>query len=313
MGDDHNANVGDEQLPKAQHFVPRLLLRRFTHRPLDDYPPTEVYDLATHRRFRTSIRNVAQETHFHNHRRSDGSVESLEPWLDNEVEGPAAAALAGLTAARDVRSMSRTEREVIARFVATLSVRSSFARFEISETPKVILALLEAHGERVATALRAELLSNRDDDVEVHKGVIRDVAEMAPALARQRWLLAEPPLGREFCSSDNPVVRFNPVDLEPYGNGGLLSFGMQLHVALAPDLLLAVLDARHYDVKEGGVEHYSDENLLHYNAILAATARRFLFSRSGDFDVRPGMYQGGPMVTVGDDGIVRTGAIGGSR
>ena len=83
------------------------------------------------------------------------------------------------------------------------------------------------------------------------------------------------------------------------GNGGLLSLGMQLHVALSPSLLLAILDSRFYDMREGGTERYSDDNLLHYNGMLAAMAHRFLFSRSGDFDVRPGMYRGGPRVQIG--------------
>lgn len=286
-------------LPKAQHYVPRLLLRQFTHRPLEEYPPTEVYDLAGGKRFRTSIKNIAQEIHFYNHHDDNGNVLSLEPWLNEKVEGPAAAALAALSAAGDVRALLPPQREAIAKFVATLAVRCSFARDEISEMPKALLQFLEARGDVVAPAFRAQLDTNRDSDVAVHNGVIEDIARLAPALAAQRWLLAEAPPGREFCSSDNPVVRFNPLDLGAYGNGGLLSLGMQLHVAISPNLLLMLLDARHYHIQEGGSERYSKDNLLHYNALLAAMAHRFLFSRSGDFDVRPGMYRGGPRVQIG--------------
>jgi hypothetical protein len=285
-------------LAKRQHWVPRLLLRNFTSSPAQDDPPIHVYDLDSGRVFKTSIKNVAQETHFYNTREPGARRETLESWLQTNVEGPAAAVITRLLRSRSVLGMSEDEKVSLARFVATLAVRGQRERQEIEAEPRELLDLFDSHGETLTDELRQQLEA-KSDSVAIHNDVIEDIADLAPMMARMSWRLACPPTGRNFCSSDNPVLRFNALDGEPYGNLGLLSPGIQLHLGLSPELTLALVDPT-YGPSSDEVEVLSEGDLLALNAALAAEATRHLFGRSkNDFDVRPDMRDGRRRVVIG--------------
>jgi hypothetical protein len=285
-------------IAKRQHWVPRFLLRNFTEKPKDKNPQIEVYDLNANKTFKTPIMNVAQEKHFYNTQQRGAAHETLETWLCTHVEDPAAPVLESLLQLRSVLGLSDTERLALARLVVTLAVRVRRTRTEIAEFPKALLDFFDSHGETLIPELRREIEADADSTA-IHNGVIEDIAKIAPDVARMSWRLVSPPAGREFCSSDNPVLRFNELDADPYGNLGLLCRGIQLHLALAPDLLLLLVDPDIYGPSSDDIAVGQEPNLLAYNASLAAEATQFLFSRSGDFDVRPNMRTGSRRILIG--------------
>jgi Protein of unknown function (DUF4238) len=278
-------------IAKKQHYVPQLLLRRFTPNPDSKQPKTCVYDLARGTKYNALIKNVAHSIGFYN-APNGGEVETLETWLGANVETPAGAALARLIESQSVLELSSDDRLAIAKFVATLAVRGRVEREEIEAFPSQLLEFLEARGETLAPGLKQQLQSAGDGPA-IHNSIIQEIAKLGPALAQMGWRLARPPQGREFCSSDSPVVRFNPIDSGPYGNLGLLCRGIQLQLAVAPEWLLLIADPTVYGTSSGGIDLMTEDHLLHYNSLLAGSARQFLFSRSGDFDVREGMYRAG--------------------
>jgi len=286
-------------LPKRQHWVPKLLLRNFTEFPSQDDPPLQVYDLNSGKVFKTSIKNVAQETHFYNTQEPGARRDTLEPWLSSNVEGPAGSAIERLVRARSVLGMSDEEKVSLARFVATLAVRGQRERHEIEEEPRELLDFFDSHGETLTDELR-QAIEAKADAVAIHNDIIEDVAELAPTMAKMSWRLGRPPAGRNFCSSDNPVLRFNVLAAEPYGNLGLISRGIQLHLALSPELMLALVDPTTYGPSSDEAKLLSEHDLLAYNAALAAEASRHLFAlSSNDFDVRPDMRDGRRRIVIG--------------
>jgi CheY-specific phosphatase CheX len=84
----------------------------------------------------------------------------------------------------------------------------------------------------------------------------------------------------------------------PRGNLGFLCRGIQIQVALSPELALMIGDPSTYGVDADEIDQLTEDNLLHYNSLLAGWAHRWLYSRSGDFDVRPGMYRSGPRFAI---------------
>ncbi len=172
-----------------------------------------------------------------------------------------------------------------------------FARREIESLPALLFKHLAARGHQPDDRLVVGLRSDREETVAIHNAVIKDITATAPRLASMSMRLYSPPQGREFCTSDNPVLRYNPVDAGPRGNLGLFSPGIQIIVPLSSDLLLSIVDPA-YGGEGNAVERFTPDNLLFYNGLLAGFAHRYLFSRSGDFDVRSGMYQSGPRLVI---------------
>jgi hypothetical protein len=66
---------------KLQHYVPQLLLRRFSVDPTAKNPPLFKLDLKTGRTSRTSVKNEAAITHYH--RPEEGS--GIPPGLVEET------------------------------------------------------------------------------------------------------------------------------------------------------------------------------------------------------------------------------------
>ena len=161
-----------------------------------------------------------------------GKSDSLESWL-GEVESQGTPALRRLYEGRSVRALRTRDRLRLARFVASLGVRGPHARNEIDRLPALLFKHLASRGHQPDDRLLVGLQSDREEIVAIHNAVIKDITAAAPRLASMSMRLFSPPHGREFCTSDNPVLRYNPVDAGPRGNLGLFSPGIQIIVPLS--------------------------------------------------------------------------------
>ncbi len=281
-----------------QHFVPQFVLRHFAQ-----FAPSRskrkhrvtVLDLQTNKTFVASLSRVAGANRFYDYLTRLGKAESIDPFL-TDIEGLTAPAWQKLVSARTVTVLSQAEREALALFIATLAVRGPATRAVIQTVPDLVIQELRRRGED--TSLIEKWLQRQPgDDEAIHANSIRTVAEIFPVIAARVWCLYAPPRGRYFCTSDSPLVRFNELDYGPRGKLGLLQSGITLELALAPELLLIVVDPRVYTLTEGEMGSFTEEDMLRYNTHLAWFANRYLYARLvEDFDVRPGMWRAAHML-----------------
>jgi hypothetical protein len=290
----------DSSKASHQHFVPQFILRKFAQLTPSGSKKKHritVFDLQTNKIFVASLSRVAGANRFYDYTIRSGKVESVDPLLTN-IEGLTAPAWQKLVNARTATALSKVECEALALFIATLAVRGPATRAVIQAVPSLVIRELRRRGEDTSL-IEKWLQGQPGDDETIHANSIRILAEVFPVIAARIWRLYAPPHGRFFCTSDSPVVRFNDLDYGPRGKLGLLQPGITLEVALAPDLLLLVVDPQVYALTEGPVESLTEENLLHYNGHLAWFANRYLYARSAeDFDVRPGMWHGSPHIEI---------------
>ncbi len=243
---------------KRQHYVAKSYLELFGVRAGSEYR-LHVYDLKEARRFATSAYRIAKEFGFYD-TSFRGRKDSLESWL-GEIESQGAPALRRLHESRSVRGLRAKDRLRLAQFVASLAVRGPYARSEIGSLPALLFKHLAARGHQPDDRLVVGLRSDREETVAIHNAVIKDITATAPRLASMSMRLYSPPQGREFCTSDNPVLRYNPVDAGPRGNLGLFSPGIQIIVPLSSDLLLSIVDPA-YGGEGSAVERFTPDNLL---------------------------------------------------
>jgi hypothetical protein len=282
-----------------QHFVPRFVLRQFAEKAgnKESKYRMNVYDLAEGTIFTASLGRIAGSNSFYDYRARTGKIESVDPFLTN-IEGLTAPAWKKLVETRDIAALGEGERLALALFITSLVVRGPSTRAMIQALPSLALEELKRRGDDTSY-IEGWLRGEPGDDERIHANNIVNIARVYPAIAERVWKLYAPPPGRRFCSSDNPVVRNNDLDYGPMGKLGLLQTGVILQVALSPDLLLLIAESGIYPISEGPVEEYTEDNLLHYNYLLAFFGHKHLYARSrSDFDVRPGMWRGKPHIEI---------------
>jgi hypothetical protein len=240
---------------------------------------------------------VAHEKGFSDFTDKKGKPHSIEEWL-SRIESAVAAPIKKLIVRPVVQALARQDRVALAQFLSVLAVRTKSIREEETAFPRALLDEFERRGEVLSEDLRREIEgASANDAAVIHASTIQKISDLAPKLASRSWLLFTPPAGREFCTSDNPVLRFNPFD-DAAGNLGLLCPGICLQLALSPSLLLCIIDP--VLCPDGSsAQMLCPDDLLHYNALLAASAHRFLISLSGGFDVRSDMRSGGRYIQFG--------------
>lgn len=285
------------------HFVPRFVLREFAN--LSSNPRKHKYrvavcDLQDNKTFTANVDRVAGQTKFYDYSTRSGKLDSIEPTL-TKIEGVTAPAWRKLIAMRTCSALSADERSALSLFIVTLLVRGPATRAEITALPGKVTKELTARGENT-TELERWLTGESGDDERVHVNIVREIGNIYPHIAARDWRLCRPPSGRRFCTSDNPVLRYNEIDYGPMGNLGLLQFGITLQVALSPELLLLIVDPRAYQLPGSEVIQFDEDNLLHYNSMLAFWAHRYLYAQDpDDFEVRSGMRHPGSKVVIGPD------------
>ena len=285
-----------------QHFVPQLLLRRFaaeSGRKSRKSYQVWVRDLSDNRVYRTNIRNVAAPNFFYDYVTFSGDQDSADPWIRRleDLTGPA---ISKLVRSADTHALSQEEREVVAAFVACQSTRGIATRFDLEILPEKLREAL-SRGGPIGEEVE-ELLSPDDpnDAKASHAGaMVEIVRESYLAISKRPWLLHRPCSGKRFCTSDNPVLRYNELDSGPRGNTGLLCTGVVLCLALSSDLALTIVEPSHYNIKEGGMGVLTQENLDHYESLLTIFAHKEIYAlRDTDLEIPADAWRPGPKFEI---------------
>lgn len=288
--------------PKAQHYLPRFYLRGFgVQKGRQHY--VHVWDLAEERAFYTSVKRIGHGVGFYDVRVHEGVKITLEPHLARLEAQWFAPALVRLLRTRDPAGLTAEDRAAIAAFIATTHLRGPALReFLVQATEGARDALARKIG-RPLTEDEVQRLALRpltQDELTYLSGnlIFRTGGTLAQIIVTMKWVLGAPPPGRTFPTSDNPVVLYNPLPPPgPISNIGFACKGIQVFFPVSADFVLLAYHEEDYPHLEG-VLQFEDENLLHLTDLLVTYASRFVISRDGRLELRPGMKRAGRRVEV---------------
>ena len=318
---------------RLQHYVPQFLLQRFT----DQAGALAVYDKKNGRSFSTGPRAVAAESFFYDLEIDEG-VLTLESGLA-EVEGQSAQIIDHIHRDESLAELSPDDRAMLAYFVAIQSLRTQHQRANVQHLSQLLIERVN----RVVPPDRPEAklpVPTEGDVKRMTMALILDGAkDIALILVEKPWILACAP-DEDLYIGDNPVAMHNERDFGVYGNIGFAVPGVEIHMPLSPrftlfipcksveaqtrkltaDLdLLRRLNPRAWEELQTRVEpakallkaidecvplDLRPENVERENSLQVGYAGRWVFSRTGDFELVKRMiaddprHQGGPFGTV---------------
>lgn len=279
---------------KRHHFIPRFLLQNFTdgarriyvHARDDEWTPRQ-----------TTVDRAGLERYLYApgpgiESDRDPTDDTVEKWLDKEIDTPAAPVIERLTSGAPIADLSPDECHALANFVAVLDMRTPAVRDLL--VPEFHAAAVGAISDTALT--RREL---RKQGIHATKREIRQreagygkpaAAGMAkPAwlsyiqesrgLARmnvkaRRWLMIDAPNGTEFITSDLGIAksRLGPLSPDPWAMGTALGLAHWV-VPLSSRRALTVTPAGYPELLSP-----SRELVVATNRRLCRDARRFVFS-----------------------------------
>jgi hypothetical protein len=284
-----------------QHFVPRFVLRHFSTPGKDAGKRQRIvaYDLKVRKSFQASLMKVGASHDFYEFVTGTGLNLSIDPFL-TDIEHVTAPVWRKLAESQRLDALDAHEREGLALFIITLSARGPATRATIEGMPSMVLEALRRRGEDTKKMEQWFGARSKEQDADIHASSIVYVAQHYKRIAARTWILFRPPAGKRFCTSDSPVTQFNEFHYGPGGNLGLLTRGICLQIAITPVLMLLIVDGEAYGLRE--VDQVFDstaDNLLHYNALLARFAHRYLYASSSlDFEIPEGQWIPDPMYVI---------------
>lgn len=218
---------------KKHHFVTQAQLRHF--KIADGKYSVFVFDKQTGRSFQSPIKNAGSENHFNTV--TLGETKWNFEHLFDEVDSRSAKLVAQIVDSESLVWMSADDKESLADFVAVQLLRTRFGRTE----PKAIVAALRNLTEQMGYDPYEDPTMALPSEAHVRLIAVDSFLNRDPhrtSLLRLIPSLHRSDLDVPFVISDHPVVRYNPF---PYGDNGLSSLGITVHIPLTPSMTLTML------------------------------------------------------------------------
>ncbi|MCP4614538.1 MAG: DUF4238 domain-containing protein [Planctomycetes bacterium] len=236
---------------KRQHYVPKLLLRRFA---VDD--KIRVYDLDEDREYTTSIINTAVASRFYNENVEENQF-STESWLAR-LEGNAASVITKLVDDPDsIVSLTTDEEFSIARFLVAQRFRTPSFR---DYNDKISASLLHDIKDMCKKQIYHQYSKKEADDIwkkvenkpdhfwfnepepqqpaAITNFILGEVQGYANLLRAAPWRIGIAPATIRLYTSDNPVAGYlRPV--RPWWEGAAFA-SLDYFIPLSPEVLLKI-------------------------------------------------------------------------
>lgn len=282
---------------KKHHYVTQAQLRHFSHD--EDRSKLFVFDKTNGRSFPSTVKNSGSENHFNTIIEGEERL-NFENLFD-QADTNGGLMVNQINERRSLNWMEEPDLLNLADLGTIQLLRTKLSRETpgvLAEQMREILAEFGADLEDPALALPTE---NDAKLGTVRSFINRDVN--LSAFVRLYPGLVEPKGTARFVISDHPVVFSNPF---PYGDHGLKSQGIMVHLPLSPTLLLTwhcptivdrlshllvgkstdqqALRAYAEGLTKGRPVQIDDVEVERYNALQFAQSRRFIFAHSNSFD-----------------------------
>jgi hypothetical protein len=303
------------ELPKIQHYVPRLILKNFC---IEDNDHLFVFDKPNGEVFQTNIKNIAAEKGFYD-LELDGLTATVEFSL-SELEGNVSPIIRRIIDEESLVNISMAERKLLSYFFAAQLVRVKQVRNTYKQVNSVVTDLVEKLG---FDPKDNPDLNKDEDDFKASSilGLENMVNELAPYFLNKDWILFKAPDNFLYYISDNPVTLHNNIDYGPIGNLGLAVKGIQIYFPISKSYSLGFICKSYKEIVDNNIEklgllkkfekdikpntyqehletlNYKNcietgiafqsksENVIHKNFLQVINSTRFLFSANDDFDL----------------------------
>jgi hypothetical protein len=316
---------------KNQHYVPQFMLRSFAD------PESRVlhtFDKKSRRVFAANPRNLAAENYFYEFEAGAGSI-TLEPGLA-DLESRTAAVLGRIIDTESLTGLSPEDRVLLSIFFAVQFTRTQQVRANMIEMNRQLGEWLKGMGFDPQQVKGFKALDEESAKLLAMRMTDESRREFAPHFLLKSWVLVRNATDVPFLLSDNPVALHNSQPATGlYGNLGLTSPGIEIHVPLTPrlafnllcpsfekqvrrsyDLLIQLTThnipefMRHKDayaftrsfiaaVDRGEPLEFSSEYVLRENALQVRNGERWLFSSKPDFSLALEMLDEHPELAGG--------------
>lgn len=285
-----------------QHYVPQLLLKGFCE---NNSKRVWVFEKETSRVFPSNIRNVACQRGFYDFVVNNEMI-SFDSSL-GKLEDDTAGLLDRVRSTTSVSWLSRSERIILATFVAAQFIRTDARRKMYHQLTERMYSSLEARNAAQSLLAALRPLTEEEAKQESILMLPKLTAELAPHVLEKRWVLNVAPNQSPLLIGDAPVAMDNTVGSRIL-NRPSLGFavpGVEIYLPISHRLCLmflcpsieeslknANLGASAYsdpevkslrDSLQAGVIHLNEANVEHSNSLQVANAERFVFGRSNHF------------------------------
>lgn len=221
---------------KNHHYVPQFLLRQFAE---PSSRALYTFDKRTLKVFATNPRNVAAENHFYEVETDWGKV-TMEPGLA-DLETRAAATLRPVIEAESIAVLKPEDRVLLSVFFAVQFTRTRQQRESMLDMNQQIGEWLKDFGLDPDKVEGFKTMGEEDAKLLAMKMTDESRRDMSPHFLLKTWILVRNNTGDPLILSDNPVALHNSQPAGFYGNLGLTSEGIEIHIPITPRLSLNLM------------------------------------------------------------------------
>jgi hypothetical protein len=252
------------ELPKLQHYVPQLLLRRFA---FGKRQQVHVFDKREGKTFVAAINKTGAQRGYYNvpvsvtrqviervrHEGTDVAaaehvVLSLEPALES-LESRTAKVIERIVRKESLGGLSNDDRAILAYFATVQFLRVPHRRDMyhqlVDSLRERVGAMLEDMEKDVDGELKRAGLGpvTPDDEAQMHLRHLIEAPSFMPYFLKKDWLLQRAPAGDPLYISDNPVTLWNHgARGESFVRGfGLGTLKSEIAMPLSPRLCLTIV------------------------------------------------------------------------
>ncbi|EDP99388.1 DUF4238 domain-containing protein [Shewanella benthica] len=305
---------------KRQHYVPRLLLKRFA----DSKELIWVFDKWEKRVFKSSIKGVAAETYYYNFEVS-GVEYSLEDKL-TEYESKASKIIDSIVDNNSLSNLTEEDKYSLSEFISIQYLRTPYA---FNQSLKLHDHLM---GELLSRGISPEQVEGYQEPTEYSSrlwrmSLLSDFDLFTQNFFNKTWLLQASSAESQFWISDNPIsFQSTTGDEGERGKIGLEVDGIEVYLPLTKDLTLVLwcgnrasylcesfksieedyefrqlrpeqfesIENLYHCIKKGKVMASTKDNVTNVNSLQVKYSSRFIFSSSSDFSLAEEMIDSEP-------------------
>lgn len=260
--------------------MPRFYLRNFGD-------VLYCYDKTNDRVFKTSVENIALESEFYGPA-AKGTL-SLESAL-SEKESKHSAVLRELMRVGDANRLSEEQRIELCGFITLQYLRSKEQRMRVENMSNDLLKV-------VAKGLGLGDVNVRYTDshtMALHLRTMKNLSLFTYVVAQMKLITVKNLNTMQYWTSDNPTVLFNEFDQWPFGNLGLISRGIEIHVPITPHLAIIGCDPTVFAGLPDVLEEQDPQRVFRENWLQLIYSTRFLYSDSKHFPLAKQMLRKAP-------------------
>jgi len=276
---------------KIQHYVPRFYLSNFAHKQKEEFI-INCFEKPKEKAFSVNIKKIGAEKYFYDS--SFDKNQEIEKSL-GRFESKFNIAYNKIIKNLSLSVLSQKEKISFAYFIATQEVRTKEFRELIKDSIRQLKKRLS--NEKLSKELERQIkeVSIPNSIKSMHlKILIKDTPTFASSLLNMKWVLFINKTNLPCWTSDHPVNRYNPIDLTPYGNLGLLSPGIQIYFPLSYNLSLCICDPTLYSYLPEIYEITDKQNIIFLNHLQVKSSTRHIFSINDDFSLAKRMVKDHP-------------------